>query len=93
MKYDPKEFNYSYYPIIFETEAKMHLAVETLNADWVYPRRYFCPSLNNIDYVSSGPMPVSEDISRRIICLPLYYDLTNEEIDFVCRLLLRAQNN
>jgi len=93
MKYNPEEFNYSYYPIVFETEAKMQVAIETLNADWVYPRRYFHPSLNKIDYVNSAPMPVSEDISRRIICLPLYYDLTNEEIDFVCRLLLRAQNN
>ena len=93
IKYDPDEFNYSYYPIVFETEAKMQHAIDILNADWVYPRRYFYPSLSSLNYVNNTPMPVSDDISRRIICLPLYYELTNEEIDFVCRLLLRAQNN
>jgi len=25
--------------------------------------------------------------------LPLYYDLTPEEVDLICRLMLRIQNN
>lgn len=93
IKYNADEFNYSYYPIVFDTEAAMKAALDLLNANWVYPRRYFYPSLNNLSYVTGGIMEVSESVSRRIICLPLYYDLTVEEIDFVCRLLLRAQNN
>ncbi len=93
IKYTQGEFNYSYYPIIFETEAQLKKAIDLLNANWVYPRRYFYPSLNNLNYVKGAVMAVSEDISKRIICLPLHYELTNEELDLVCRLLLRAQNN
>ena len=93
IKYDPNEFNYSYYPIIFESEAQMKKAVDMLNANWIYPRRYFYPSLNQIKYVNGPGMEVSESISKRVICLPLYYELTNEEIDFVCSILLKTRHN
>ena len=94
IKITPKsEHNCAYHPIIFSTEKDLLKAVETLNAHWVYPRRYFFPSLNTLSYVEPQACPVSEDISRRVLCLPLYHDLTDEEIGFVCRLLLRSQNN
>ena len=31
--------------------------------------------------------PVSEDISRRIACLPLYPDLTNDEVLKICEII------
>ena len=93
LKFKQSEFNYSYYPIIFREEKDLLKALEILNGDWVYPRRYFYPSLNTVRYVVAAPAPISEEISKKILCLPLYYDLSNEEIDFVCRLLLRSQNN
>jgi dTDP-4-amino-4,6-dideoxygalactose transaminase len=43
--------------------------------------------------VNNRSNPVSESVSTRILCLPLYFDLTGEEIDFVSRLIKRAQNN
>ena len=85
--------NHAYYPIIFESEKSLLKAQTILNTHWVYPRRYFYPTLNKLDYVEAQPCPVSEDISPRVMCLPLYHDLTDEEINFVCRLLLRSQNN
>ena len=87
IKYDPNDFNYSYYPIIFETEAQTLKAIEKLHANWIYPRRYFYPSLNSLKYVNAVEMPVSESICKRVICLPLYYELANEEIDFVSGVL------
>ena len=87
------EHNCAYYPIIFSSEAELLKAVSTLNAHWIYPRRYFYPTLNKLNYVEGQPCPVSEDISPRVLCLPLYHDLTDEEISFICRLLLRSQNN
>ena len=87
------EHNCAYYPIIFSSEAELLKAVNTLNAHWIYPRRYFYPTLNKLNYVEGQPCPVSEDISPRVLCLPLYHDLTDEEISFICRLLLRSQNN
>ena len=74
--------NYSYIPVIFPSQAT-HLSVEKkLNAEGIYPRRYFYPSVNTftqiLPYVE---MPVSEDISKRILCLPLYYGLAKEDIE------------
>jgi len=93
IKYKAEEFNYSYYPVIFESEAKLLKAVELLNANWVYPRRYFYPSLSTVQYLTSNRAEISEDISKRVLCLPMYHELTDEEIDFVAQLLLRAQNS
>ena len=41
----------------------------------VFPRKYFSPSLNKIEYVNYQSMPISEDVSSRILCLPLYVGL------------------
>ena len=32
-------------------------------------------------------------ISGRVVCLPVYYNLADEVVDMIARLLLRAQNN
>jgi dTDP-4-amino-4,6-dideoxygalactose transaminase len=87
------KFNFSYLPVIFESESALLKAMDLLNANLIYPRRYFYPTLNNLRYVSKFSAPVCDDISRKVLCLPLYHQLSMEEIDFVCRLLLRAQNN
>ena len=87
------EGNYSYFPVIFETEEALLKAMEMLNGHWIYTRRYFYPALNTLRYVSKGETPVCDDISPRVLCLPMYHTLGVEDIDFICRLLLRAQNN
>jgi dTDP-4-amino-4,6-dideoxygalactose transaminase len=87
------EFNFSYYPIIFRSEEALLKAMNDLNANLIYPRRYFYPSLNGLSYVKYQATPISEEVSKRVLCLPMYFDLSKEEIDFICRILLRAQNN
>lgn len=87
-------YNYSYYPIVFESEARLLKTLTELNANRIFPRRYFWPSLNTISYTRGRQqMPISEDISSRILCLPLYHTMTEAEVHLVARLLLRAQNN
>ena len=73
------EWNFSYYPIIFPKEKDLLKAIKALNQNNIFPRRYFYPSLNTLDYVTSGSMPVSESFSRRILCLPVYQGLEIEE--------------
>ncbi|HEV8538667.1 MAG TPA: DegT/DnrJ/EryC1/StrS family aminotransferase [Bacteroidota bacterium] len=72
-------YNYAYYPVIFPTEEVMLKVVKQLERHGIYPRRYFYPSLNTLKYVKSGAFPVSEDISRRILCLPLYSELRRSD--------------
>ncbi|HUC80434.1 MAG TPA: DegT/DnrJ/EryC1/StrS family aminotransferase [Flavisolibacter sp.] len=87
------EFNYSYFPIVFKTEESLVKSIEALNNQYVFPRRYFFPSLSTLDYVNKFDCPVAEDISPKVLCLPLYHDLKQEEQDMICRILLRVQNN
>jgi dTDP-4-amino-4,6-dideoxygalactose transaminase len=88
------ENNYSYYPLVFDDEEMMLGAIPYLKGREVFTRRYFYPALSkSLPYVNHQPLPVTDDISRRVLCLPLYSDLTLEEVDFICRLLLRYQNN
>lgn len=86
-------YNYSYYPIVFNTEEQLHKSIAELNRYQIFPRRYFYPSLNRLHYVQQSECPVSEGIASRVLCLPLYHELSTEEIDMICRLLLRVQNN
>ena len=91
---NPKcEWNHSYYPILFKSEEQLLRSLKELNDSWIYPRRYFYPSLSQLHYVEPQETPVADDISKRIMCLPLYHGIREEDIAFVARLLLRIQNN
>ena len=82
------ETNYSYFPIIFETEAQLLKVELELKENNVFPRRYFYPSVNTYTkVVSYQSCPISEDISKRILCLPLYLDLTIGEIIEICAII------
>lgn len=82
------KYNYSYYPMVFETEKHLLEKVEKLNEEDIYPRRYFYPSLNMLPYLKKTQRcPVSEDISKRILCLPLYSDLEETIVKNICRII------
>lgn len=78
------QWNFSYYPIIFQNETILLNAQNALNKANIYPRRYFCPSLNTLKFVNACKMPISEAISSRILCLPLFCGITKQEVDYIC---------
>ncbi|WP_198661745.1 DegT/DnrJ/EryC1/StrS family aminotransferase [Lewinella sp. IMCC34183] len=72
------EYNYAYFPIFCATNSLRESLVERLNAHNIFPRRYFEPSLNELDFLPTElrvACPVSEHASRTALCLPLYPDL------------------
>ena len=86
--------NYAYFPVVFEYEELMLKCIEHLKAHEIFTRRYFYPSLaNTLPYLPSQNMPVTDNVSKRILCLPLYFDLTFEEVDLITRLIRRVYNN
>lgn len=88
------EYNYSYYPVIFESETVLKAVVEELNKNYIFPRRYFYPSLSSLSYLTEAKAtPVSDDVSSRILCLPCFYGMKEEEIFMIARLVLRVINN
>lgn len=75
-----EEYNYAYYPLIFESESKLLEVFESLKEGQITPRRYFYPSLNKLNYLKSyDPAPVSEDICTRVLCLPLFPGIEDED--------------
>lgn len=81
-------WNYSYYPIILESEDKLLEVQELLNKSNIYPRRYFYPSLNLLKYLNKTVnAAISEDISKRVLCLPIYFDVKIEHLIMICELL------
>lgn len=87
------DYNFAYFPVLFKDEKTTINVLETLKNHKIYCRRYFYPSLSSLNYVEPQSTPVSDNIASRILCLPLYHTLSKEEIDLICRLLLRIQNN
>ena len=85
------EYNHAYFPVIFESEIALQHVTSVLNLNGINPRRYFFPSLSELSYVQQQcATPTLNDISRRILCLPLYFTLSYEEVDLVCRVIHRA---
>lgn len=84
------EWNYSYYPILFESEEQLLRTLEALNQEYIFPRRYFYPSLNTLPYVKYQSMPVSETTVRRIICLPLYVGLEYSRVQEICQIISQS---
>ena len=88
------QYNFSYYPIVLESEEVTLKIIQILNDNWIYPRRYFYPSLSKLPYIEGAiELPNTESITKRILCLPLYHTLTKEEIDLIAGIMLRVQNN
>jgi len=83
--------NFSYFPIVFKSEDECLKIQKILNEENIFPRRYFYPSLDTLNYIEPKQyMPISRDISRRILCLPLYPELKKEEQDKIIELVLKG---
>lgn len=68
--------NYSYFPVIFESEEQLLKVQKALNEKDIFPRRYFYPSLDTLEYIEpKQECKISRDISKRIVCLPIYPEL------------------
>lgn len=80
------DYNYAYYPVVFDSENTLLTVFDALAKEDIHPRRYFYPSLNSLPYLkTSQPCPISEDICKRIACLPLYVGLSDEEVEKIAK--------
>lgn len=82
------QWNYSYFPIIFDDESQMQKVKVALENNDIYTRRYFYPSLNTLPYVDEVKCPVSETIVKQILCMPLYVGLEFESVQTICNIIL-----
>ncbi len=80
-------WNYSYYPVIFDSESTLLKVQAELNKLSIFPRRYFYPSLNKINYVDTATMPISEKVSESILCLPLSHSIAESDLATICNVI------
>ena len=87
--------NYGYFPVVFDeknfgatrNEVFLALAENGINA-----RKYFYPISNTFECFHGkydvNETPVAFHISKRVLTLPLYADLSAEVVDRICDIIL-----
>ena len=84
---DSLTYNYSYFPILLESFDAMQRVKQALEEHQIFPRRYFYPALNQLPYYQGEPCPVAEDAAQRVLCLPLYHALEEEDVNTVAAII------
>lgn len=83
--------NYGYAPILIENNAKLLEIKDKLENKGFLPRRYFYPNLDKLNFFSnrtSGNNKETLNIVNRIICLPLYEELEEYQIENISNILM-----
>lgn len=82
--------NYSYFPVVLNSEKEVEIVVKRLHEKGVMARRYFFPPLNSLPYVDdTSNVSNAADISRRIICLPVYHGLSKDMVADIAKIVRR----
>lgn len=81
--------NVTYYPFWFSSEARLLSGIREFEENGIYPRRYFYPPLNQV--YGGKSCPLTEQRIKRVVALPLYYELKNEEIDKIIQIAQKTR--
>ncbi len=79
--------NYSYQPIIVDSEERLITIQTLLSRNNINARRYFYPSLNNLPQYKGELCPIAESVSTRALALPMYYALEKKDVITICNLI------
>lgn len=82
------QWNYSYFPVIFNSENQLLQVKTALEDQKIYPRRYFYPALDTLNYVDKANCPISDAVSARVLCLPLFVGLTAPQQDRIIEIII-----
>lgn len=87
--------NYAYFPVVFDEKvfgASRNEVFDRLAENGIGARKYFYPLTNTYDCYHGkydvNRTPVALHISKRVLTLPMYADLTSEDVDRICAILL-----
>lgn len=73
--------NCAYAPVVFPSEQALLKAEQALKDNDILPRRYFYPSLDTLPYLDNRQVcKESRELSSRILCLPIYPNLSETEV-------------
>lgn len=89
------ESNYAYFPIVVhekEFGSSRNEVAMRLQEQNIFPRKYFYPLTNTFecyhDMYDVEKTPIALHISKRILTLPLYPELSLGDVERICRIIL-----
>ncbi|MDR1408193.1 MAG: DegT/DnrJ/EryC1/StrS family aminotransferase [Tannerella sp.] len=85
-----RDCNCCYFPVVFPDETTLLKIVQALNEQHVFPRRYFHPPVNTFPGMAPSRFhtPKSDNLAKRILCLPLYLKLEKDKIEHIATRIL-----
>lgn len=86
--------NYAYFPVVFDGyKLNRNEVFEILKNEGIFARKYFYPLTNSFECYKGrfdvDKTPVAKYIADRVLTLPLYADLALEDVDRICKIILR----
>lgn len=94
------EYNYSYFPILVDKDnygISRDQLYEELKLKNIFTRRYFYPLIshfspyNQLESALPNKLPIAERVAEKILCLPIYPDLTKEEQIFIIEIIKNSK--
>ena len=89
------ESNYAYFSVVFDGfPADRNQIFDALASQGIMARKYFYPVTNSFECYAGlptadpGKTPVAVYMADRVLTLPLYADLSMEDVDKICRIIL-----
>jgi len=89
--------NYAYFPVLFE---KFHYdrdeVFDLLKENGINGRKYFYPITSEfkpfINFSVENGTPNARYFSQKVLCLPIYPELSNKDVDRICEIILRRKS-
>lgn len=79
--------NFQYFPVFLNSKSMRDGLYDALREDKIFARKYFFPPVHQFDPYRTErfakSLPITEDISSRVLCLPLHSALDKELVNFV----------
>lgn len=90
------ESNYAYFPVVFDGYKYTRNEVyEKLLEEGITARKYFYPLTNSFECYRNYPTagtektPVAQHMALRVLTLPLYADLSLDDVDRICDIICK----
>ena len=90
------ESNYAYFPVVIDGYKETRYQIfAKLAAENIVARKYFFPLTNDfacyraLPTAGSEKTPIARDIASKVLTMPLYADLTAEDVDRICDIILK----
>jgi dTDP-4-amino-4,6-dideoxygalactose transaminase len=88
--------NYPYFPIFIDKEEygkSRDQLYDFLKTQNIFTRRYFYPLISHLSTYKGLPsalpinLPIAEKAAQQVLCLPIYPDLGNDTIEYICKII------